>query len=230
MPRVVFETNLEEDVKNTIETVNFSIGGKNFGAGIDKEIVDIVKNSPKEEAAAIVTKRVSEYYGKNKEFMQLKIREFEKDWNLISDRFFEQLEKITGKPVCSQKFTACITTAGRCPYDPDKFWFMVSLFNLPEQVNTTIAHEILHMQVINSYKKLLPEIPSKLAWDLIEALTFLLDEEFSDLLSKPDSGYPAHQELRKELLKEWRANKNFEKFLPNAVEITRKLSVLFVEK
>jgi len=224
MPCVVFETNLEEDVKNTTETVNFSIGGKNFGAGVEKEIVDIVKNSTKEEATAIVTRKMSEYYEKNKEIIRLKIKEFEKEWNPTNDRFFERLEKITGKSVCSQKFTACITTAGRCPYNPKKFWFMVSLFNPPEQVKTTIAHEILHMQVINNYEKMLPAIPSKLAWDVIEVLTFLLDEEFSDLLSKPDKGYPAHQELRNELLKEWRKDKDFEKFLPKAIEITRNLS------
>ena len=156
--------------------------------------------------------------------MGLALRQFGEAWDLVGADFFKRLENITMRQVCSNKFTAHITTTPRCPYDYKTFLFMVYLFKSPLMVNSTIAHEIFHMQIIHSYKKLLPakihEVPW--AWDLIESLTFLLNEEFSDLLVVPDNGYPAHQKLRARLLKEWRKDKNFERFLPKAAEITKK--------
>ncbi|MFH0869321.1 MAG: hypothetical protein V1839_03775 [archaeon] len=106
---------------------------------------------------------------------------------------------------------------------------MVSLLRSPMRVSSTIAHEILHMQIINNYKNEigLPDKPGTNTWywHLMESLTFLLNEEFSDIIFNSDDGYPAHQKLRAQLLEEWRKNKDFEKFLPKAVEIAKAANI-----
>ena len=229
MAKVVFETNIKEDVKNLIGAVGATNrGGRDFSKDIDPEIIKIVKSNSKKKAFALVMKRTSKFYKKNHKLIKLTLKQFEETWKLVEKGFFKRLAKVTKKPVCSKKFTACLTTAGRCPYWHEKFWFMVSFPRQPMRVANTIAHEILHMQIIYHYRDKLPYFEkhpskSKLAWALIESLTILLNEEFSDILFFPDNGYPAHQKLRAKLVEVWRKNKDFEKFLPKAIEITKRM-------
>ena len=226
MARVIFEINIKEDALNIVDSVLCGRhGGYDFSKNVSPELARIIKNNPKKKAIQIIYKKRQKFYKKNARFLRLALRQFGEAWDLISADFFKRLEKITKRPVCSKKFTACLTTTRRCPYNYKHFWFMVSLSNPPIAILSTAAHEILHMQVIHGYKELFPKQihDAKWAWDLIESLTFLLNEEFSDLLVVPDNGYPAHQKLRARLLKEWRKDKNFERFLPKAIEITKKV-------
>lgn len=57
--------------------------------------------------------------------------------------------------------------------------------------------------------------------DLKEALTFILNTDFNDLLLVEDKGYPAHQKLRKKLKKIWEKEKNFNKFLDKAIMLMK---------
>jgi hypothetical protein len=86
------------------------------------------------------------------------------------------------------------------------------------------AHELLHMQFIRWFQTKCSELTKKQEDDLREALTFLLNEkEFIDLISVRDGGYPLHQKLREKLSEEWRKTRDFDKFLPKAIEITKKV-------
>ena len=229
MARVIFETNIKADVKNLIGSVAATNrGGRDFSKDIDPKIIKIVKSNSKKKAFDLVMKRTSKFYKKNHKLIKLTLKQFEDTWKLIEKDYFKRLAKVTKKPICSQKFTACLTTAGRCPYWPEKFWFMVSLLGSPLQACRLIAHEILHMQILYYYKDKLPYFekhPSKakLAWALIESLTILLNEEFSDILFFKDNGYPDHQKLRARLSVEWRKTRDFDKFLPKAIEITKRM-------
>ena len=56
-------------------------------------------------------------------------------------------------------------------------------------------------------------------------MTVLLSEpEFSDLMKKPDEGYDIHQDLRTELAKLWRTDKNFENFITQGTFLTLAMS------
>ena len=91
---------------------------------------------------------------------------------------------------------------------------MISIWQSLSKNITTIAHEILHSYFLYHYEQYCNEYLTEQQLDVFkEAMTFLLNVEFNDLLLTEDKGYPAHQELRTKLEKLWNKNRNFEKFL-----------------
>ncbi|MFH0869322.1 MAG: hypothetical protein V1839_03780 [archaeon] len=65
MPAVVFETNINEDVKNIIGSViRINAGGKDFSKDIPPEIIDIIKSNSEKKAFDLIMKRTSEFYKK----------------------------------------------------------------------------------------------------------------------------------------------------------------------
>lgn len=141
-------------------------------------------------------------------------------WRKIEKEFFRRLEIITGRPIFTKEFKCYLTTGFMCPYDPRDNSFMVSLrHNIPWNI-TTICHEIFHLQFLHYYAKYCRRfISQKKLDDLKEALTFILDTDFKDLLLCKDRGYLVHQKLRKELKGIWEKDKNFERFLDKAIKI-----------
>lgn len=123
-------------------------------------------------------------------------------WEKIERRYFKRLEKILRKPIFIKEFRCYLTTGFMCPYDPRDNSFMVSLWhNIPWNI-TTICHEIFHLQFLYYYGKYCREfISQEKLDDLKEALTFILDTDFKDLLLCEDEGYPAHRKLRRKLKK-----------------------------
>ena len=147
----------------------------------------------------------------------------EKVWRKIEKRFFERLEKITGQPIFIKEFKCYLTTGFMCPYNPKDNSFMVSIWHSLPLNLTTICHEIFHLQFLHYFKKYCRKFISKRGLDdLKEAITFILNTDFNDLLLVQDKGYLAHQKLRKELKKIWKKEKNFNKFLDKAIGFIKK--------
>jgi len=144
----------------------------------------------------------------------------EKVWRKIEKIFLKRLEKITQKPIFAKKIKCYPTTGFMCPYDQKNNFFMISLWhNIPSNI-ATICHEILHLQFLYHYEKYCRKTLSKEKLeDLKEALTFILNSDFSDLLLIEDRGYPAHQKLRREFKKVWLQDKNFNRFLDKIIKI-----------
>ena len=96
---------------------------------------------------------------------------------------------------------------------------MVSLFySLPASLSTC-GHELMKIFFHNTYW---PEIEKKIGKektdDLKEALTVLLNLEFSDLWVAEDHGYGPHQNLREFIEKQWKKEKDFDKLLDKCVK------------
>lgn len=231
MTRVIFKLNFEEDLKNhTVVPFGRELIGKKQKEYLPKELVKLAKGKSQTQFKKIARNYLKDYYKKNKIFLNLAVKQAEEAWKLVEKKFFERLEKITKRKICANKFTANLTLMQACPYSFRRNQFMFSYKSPPIWTINTCAHEIMHIQIINTYRDQLPKgpwskgkIPSEFAWHLIEGLNFLLDEEFSDILPFKDVGYPVHQKLRKRFVKEWRKTKDFEKFLPKAIEITKKM-------
>lgn len=161
-----------------------------------------------------------------RQMRQLVIKEelqaLEECWRKTESRFFKKLEQITQKPIF-MKILKCYFTSGfMCPYNDKENWFMVSMWHSIPMNITIICHEILHLQFLYYYKNYCRGFLSeKQMEDLKEALTFILNTDFNDLILSEDRGYPVHQKLRKELGKAWPKRKNFQEFLDKAIKIIK---------
>jgi len=162
-----------------------------------------------------------------RQMRQLVIKEelqaLKESWRKIESRFFKKLEQITQKPVFMKTLKCYFTSGFMCPYNDKEKWFMVSMWHSIPMSITTICHEILHLQFLYYYKNYCRKFLSeKQTEDLKEAMTFILNTDFSNLVLVNDRGYPSHQKSRKELEKIWGKRKNFQDFLDKAIKIMKK--------
>jgi len=192
---------------------------------IPEKLLNLILKKNRKTAEGLVQKYLKSHPKKTIRDLVIKTQLIflEKIWRKIEKRFFERLEKITGKPIFIKEFKCYLTTGFMCPYNPEDNSFMVSMWHgLPWNM-TIICHEIFHLQFLHYYGKYCRKFISKKELDdLKEALTFILNTDFNDLLLSQDKGYPAHQKLRKELEKIWKKEKNFKEFLKRTIKIIKK--------
>jgi len=223
MTKVIFKIDFDSDLNNYSEIPKFR-DPKRHSEGLPMILRQHINNKKRLKIES--KKFLTGFYKKNKSFLIMHKQQCETAWRVIEKKYFERLENVTKRKICSSAFTATLTTIRVCPYSYENKSFMFSFMASPVANITTCAHEILHIQIINSYQSLLRKEfkkGSKIKWHLLEALTVLLNEEFKDILPFFDMGYPEHNELREVLKNEWRKNKDFETFLPKAIEITKQV-------
>jgi len=225
MPKVIFRYDLKKDAWAWVVFARRKskiYGLKNRLNFIPPELLKKIRGKKKKSAE----KLVHDYLINNpKKKIRRIVIEKEKDvlrniWRELENRFFKKLEKITQKPIFTSNFKCYFTTGFMCPYNEKENWFMVSMWHSIPMNITTICHEILHLQFLHYYKKYCQKFLSKKQTeDLKEALTFLLNTDFNDLILSRDMGYPVHKKLRLKLEKTWKKEKNFKNFLDKAIEI-----------
>jgi len=212
MPKVIFKFNKENDLWNLWDTCNSSVRwGHDFTRKIDPKIIRLCKKKKLKDIKKKLEDYRKEIYSSG--IISASVKSFNKEWGKINNRFFIKLKEVMKKPICSNLFTGYLTTVGRCPYDfnKDKPSFFVNVFNKIPKVLKIAAHEIMHIQFHNTYwKKVEKEIGREKTEDLKEALTVLLNIEFTDLGLAKDEGYPNHQKLRKFIEKEWKKEPDFD--------------------
>jgi len=226
MPRVNFKYNVKKDAWSWVVVAKdknlWGLSWRDQIAHIPDELLGKIKEASFSQAQKIV----EEYIKKDKRkeyknmFLYSEMDILERSWRTVEKKYFKVLSKITQKPIFLDKFNCYFTTGLMCPYNERENWFMVSMWHgIPFSI-TTICHEIFHLQFLHYYKEYLRKKGFKK--DQIEkfkeALTFMLnEEEFSGIILCEDAGYPDHQKLRKKMLKIWRKEKNFQKFMERAI-------------
>lgn len=225
MAIVEFKFDKEKDLKNIWETANqINIYGYNFKKGLTSNILQICKGK-KYEKIKPKLKKTMNYTHKNllcKEVTEA----YNKCWKKIEKEYFKRLEKITRNKFSFKKVNAYLTTAGRCPYDPDKNHpsFFVNFFiNIPGAMETA-GHELMHICLHNSpyWKNTEKQIGKEKTHELKEALTELLNSEFRDLWIIEDRGYPNHKNLRKFIKEQWKTKKDFNVLVNNSINWIKK--------
>ena len=155
-------------------------------------------------------------------FINQQLKTVENIWKRIKKPFFKRLANITQKPIFWNNFRCYLTTGYMCPYNTKEKMFMISMWHSIPMNITTICHEIFHLQFLHYYenycRKFLSEQQKE---NLKEAITFILNTDFGDLIINKDNGYPNHQELRKKLKLIWLKNKDFKQFLDKAIKIIK---------
>ena len=233
MSKVTFYYNFKKDAWSWVLIAKdkdcWGLDWKNQIAFIPDDLLKkIIKNGKKSAESLVYNYLISH---PKRQTRQLVIKEelqaLEKSWRKIESRFFKKLEQITQKPVFMKNLKCYFTSGFMCPYNDKEKWFMVSMWRSIPMSITTICHEILHLQFLYYYKNYCRKFLSeKQTEDLKEAMTFILNTDFNDLILSEDRGYPVHQELRKELEKVWCKRKNFQEFLDKAIKIMKNKKTL----
>ena len=222
MPKINFIFDKERDLWNIHRVCNWESPWHKISKGMPQKVLDIAKGKTFEECKAALEENYKSIH--ESQLILIFLKAVKEAWDKIGDEYFKRLEEITKRPICSEEFTAELTTMGSCPYDPSKNSFMIDLFSSIPHAMKTIGHEIMHMQVHKYFwKDIEKEMGNDKTHDLKEALTVLLNFKFKDLWFVEDKGYDSHQELRKFIAEEWKKSKDFDIVLKESVKFIKSI-------
>jgi len=148
-----------------------------------------------------------------------KLRELKSGWLSIAGEAENRLKKLFNTDIDLGDVTAYLTVSRRCGYNPKERLFFVSVNR--DEPNSTIIHEILHFYTHNLYEQKF--LDAGLSYedfnDYKEALTFILNTDFHDLLGgEIDKGYEKQKDLRIWLENKWPSCKNIGELTKMAME------------
>ncbi|MFH1376055.1 MAG: hypothetical protein ABIH25_00295 [Candidatus Woesearchaeota archaeon] len=222
--KVYFEKSREKEERNYYMMANFKCGPISRGNFFDEEFTKKIKNKKFEDVRDIIKQKIKKDYESLTFDLDGFLRNAKKEWSKVEEEYLKKLEKIMQKPFLANKVICYSTILPRCNYwyKLPCPWFKLSILYPKKKWNQVCMHEIMHFMFHwhywDSCRKHLNE---EKTWHLKEALTFILNEEFSDLLKEKDIGYPPHQELRKKLLKIWKKDKDFKSFLDKSIKVMK---------
>lgn len=230
IPRVIIGFNEDWEVNNWYDTIGQSpkyglAGGKvKWSLGdIPEDIPDIISKSVDEESTkAVLRERLKEELKKPARVDLIKetIAKGEKRWQSIAKGYFQSLSDVLGVSVESfeKKYFAYFTFSTRCPFFGNAF-----MFNQYLDFADNAMHEIMHIEFLKKYRSHCKKkgLSSNQIDHLKEILAVLLNDSMEDFLSRPDKGYPKHQELRAQALKIWRKSKSFLVFLDKIIPLVK---------
>lgn len=215
---IKIKLDVEKDAWNWWDACNNVSHGMNWKERISKDLQDKIVGKSQKEANIFLIPYLRDLYKKKDK----KIFEFVNKTKKLFDQKLEnackRIESLMGKPIYRKDFTLYFTMFPRAPYNPKtgSIW----LPYLWRDPMGTFLHELCHFQFIYYWRKNDPAV-KRLTKDqfeyLKESLTVILDEDFLDLIDKPDEGYPIHQKLRSKLRKHWKKHHDFEKLIKYAL-------------
>lgn len=196
--KLAFTYNLEKEWDNLRRGLNSKNHLKLSAVVLDMQSKGVnIKN--KEE--------VLKFFGDEIENKKLDIPSIQKridaNWRKIEKEAVARMDKLFGQHF-NYDVTAYLTLNDRCAYNFDQKYFFVNMRS--SNPNGIILHELMHFY---TYEFILPDfkkrkISPEIFNDYKEALTFLLNIEFADLLNGwVDKGYEKQKELRADLEKAW---------------------------
>lgn len=177
--RCDFKADIKEDYKNYIK----ALSSQNWKNAVPKEI----RNNE-----IGLGKYLEKKYKHELKFLEMAAEDFRKIWDERENLIFARIREITGKET-KGNFTIFLTTIKFCPYDTTSNSIWIYYLYENEKFCTLLSHELLHFNFHQFFfEKIKKEIGEEKTQLLKESLTFLLNEEFNDILKCEDSGYPAH--------------------------------------
>lgn len=184
-------------------------------SSIAHRIVGLKKQPAEEILKPYLMLQKNSIDSKLNQFIQLAEKEF-------GDKFTDAclvLERITKRPMMSDKFTFYVTTFPRMPYFYEKC--LIFMYDSTEGVwgmpIDGFLHEALHFQFTHYWRDNKDSLVSKLSMDefdyLKEALTIVLDADLMPIITLPDMGYGSQLEFRQFLYKNWEQYHDFDKLV-----------------
>ena len=222
---VSFKKSKKQEERNYYMMANFKAGSVSRSGFFDEKFTKEIRNKEFEDVKEIIKQRIKKDYESLDFDFNIFFNNIKKEWEKVEVKYIKRLEKIMNKPFLAKKVICYATILPRCNYwyGLPSPWFKISILYPRKKWNQVCMHEIMHFMFHWHYwDYCLKFLDEKLVWHLKESITFLLNEEFFDLLEEKDAGYPSHQKLRKDLALIWKETKDFQKFLDKSFPIVEK--------
>ena len=222
--RIQVKLDIRKDAWNWWDACNKISYGVDWKERIDGNLRKKIHGKTKQEAMRFLLPYLRDYYKRNDKDLKRALYEANKLFRKKANSACKLMEKITQYPVYRNNFTCFLTTFPRCPYDYKKGYIWLAAPRPAKIYLNIFLHELLHFQYYAYYKNR-PSV-KKLSMGqsefLKEALTVILNHEFSQYLYQKDKGYKLHQKLRKELENFWKKNKDFSRLIDYGAAILTK--------
>ncbi|MDO8507750.1 MAG: hypothetical protein Q7S53_04250 [bacterium] len=112
---------------------------------------DIKKAKTEEEAKIVINDFLYENLEKNKAEFAQKIKKIQKNLDDNKEKIIGKLEKLYNKEFPFNVITIYLTTAGICPYNYEKRWFMTYANADEARVLSVASHELNHFMFFYYY-------------------------------------------------------------------------------
>jgi len=198
--KIVFKYDLEKEYNNLLCTM----GSLNRPGETPQLVKEIIDQGIKIDDKANVLDFFDQEMKRLETNIEVKINNLTKNWDLISAEVENRLKKLFNTDLDLGEITAYLTISMMCGYNTEKRYFFISVSR--EFPNKTIVHELLHFYTHILYEEKFADLGLSYEKfnDYKEALTFLLQTNFSDLLEGDlEDGYKKQEEIRSFLKSTW---------------------------
>lgn len=221
MPIIDINLNLERDAWNWWEACNKVSWGVDWKQKIKHDIRQRIVGKTQQEAYNFLLPMLRQIY-KRRDIKKY-LANIQEGFNSVNDLLFERMTKVTNRPIYRENFTCFLTTFPRFPYNYEKGEIWISSQRELSFQLAIFIHELLHFQYFAYFGERVWDALGKDGHGMLkEAMTVILNDEFSDITKVQDEGYAIHAQLRTELLKLWRQDHHMDHFIAKAVKILPK--------
>jgi hypothetical protein len=214
MVSVDFRFNLKGDIDNWWDACNSSFMGNDWKMWIRPDLREKIVGVRKDKAERFLRPYLEGVYKREGKHVLKMIGVSKRYWDENETEIYSRLSKITKKPIWPPIIHCYYTTFPRCPYGfkKNEGWLYINkkFAKNKKEYAGTVLHELMHFQFHKYFWGYCKKhgLSDAQINHLKEAFTFLINEEFSDIVSR-DNGYRIHKMLRKDLSKIWKKSNNF---------------------
>lgn len=187
------------------------------------KISDAVGKNDKDKIK-IITPYLESYYIEHKDDINIAKKEIENIWNVIHNKYFNEIEKIFGpldfyNPK-ELKAALSIAKVGSLGDDNKSFQIWYKTSEEPAEVRRHFAHEILHFYYYEYLRKQgLFTLASD--WDKAEIFNVVILglPQFVNIIGKADAGYKQHEKYFSYFNNLWLQSKNIDEYLTKTISV-----------
>jgi hypothetical protein len=223
LPIITFIVDKELDLENHLISLgSYKRNGRRIFSVNEAEKLEKLLSLPIEQVRNIIKKDIEPLYDNPEKLITL-AKEINEEWGKIEKKFISKLEEVHKFSFLYKSIRGVLSTATRFGYNLEQGWFATDPSKDKFVCMNVAMHELMHFMFHKYYDEVCKKagLAQTEMWDIKESFTVLLNLEFKEFISKPDFGYPPHQELRAVIEKTWIQNRDFDKALAAAIEFVK---------